>query len=130
MTELSQASLPRFEPGTLAFSLLILKPRPAFLERLSVLLSVQSGSPQLEAVYFPEEDGVWAIPMTGQYGGAREFDSFIDFLKPRMLRAEFGKFGVSLAEPASIALFDELFELTIRDEVRNSYELLGQQWAT
>lgn len=128
MMKLDPASLPSFNPGKLSFSLLVLTPREGFFDRLKTLLAAKGPGPSFEQVYFPEEDAVWLVPMTDQYGGGGRFEAFLEHLKPRMLRAEFGKFGVALQELATPALFDQCFDLKIRDEAKNAYELLAPQW--
>lgn len=129
MGSFDPTKLPPFSPGKLNFSLLILKPRAAFFERVKASLAAKGPGPAFEQVYFPEEDSVWLVPMTGQYGGEGRFEAFLEHLKPRMLRAEFGKFGVGLVEPATVGLFDQCFELLVRDEAKSAYDLLAPQWS-
>jgi hypothetical protein len=97
-------------------SVLILSPKPSFLELVSSVARRQSAN--LDDIYFPEEDGVLLIPPIGTFEDYSKFEAFVTRLKPDLMMREFGKF--SIPQPAmdwTADAFDEFFSITIRDRV-------------
>lgn len=95
-------------------SLLLVEPRPRCLAWLA-----ERGRAERR---FPEEDGAFLIPRRGSFKGADAFDAYLSELKPRLLRAELGRFGLEVTDlPRELSCdavgFDALFELRLRDVV-------------
>jgi hypothetical protein len=95
-------------------SVLILSPKPSFLELLSTAAQRQAAT--LKEIYFSEEDSVLLVPPIGTFGDYSKFEAFVSRLKPDLMMREFGKFGIPQPAGAyTAAAFDEFFTITIRD---------------
>ncbi|MFN5962022.1 MAG: hypothetical protein ACK5CW_11120 [Verrucomicrobiota bacterium] len=95
-------------------SVLILSPKPSFLELVSTAAQLQAAT--LNEIYFPEEDSVLLVPPIGTIGDYSKFEAFVSRLKPDLMMREFGKFGIPQpAGDGTAAAFDEHFTIAIRD---------------
>jgi hypothetical protein len=109
----------KFDLNAMIFSLIILRPKEAFFRWLDPILLRNDLS--IDQVYFPEECGVWLVPAIGTFDDEPAFRSYLDSIKPVIVREELGKFGPEMADvPAQItlAVCNDLFDFEIRDHAK------------
>jgi hypothetical protein len=99
-------------PDLTSMSIVFVEPRPA----LFTLLEGRTYE------YFPEENGVWAVPRLGTFDSDAHFWAWVAAIKPRLFRAELSRFLAAEDMPRVLAdhQFDDLFELRLRDDLEDA----------
>ena len=108
-------------------SALLLRPKQPFFDWLEGVLKRGPNPSSPGEVYFSEEDSVWLIPKIGRFPSETEFKVYLNSLKPRLLQIELSQFAKGpndLPKEMSPEGFDKMFNLEVRDSVRDIRRLV------
>ncbi len=114
------------------FSLAVLAAKPSFIDWINQ--RIEEGMPQRQHLYQAEDDVVAFIPNRDLFAGYSSkptygsYDEFLAELKPRLLRMELARFGLTEAQfgqSESERTLCEFFELSFRDTVVGISEQLA-----
>jgi hypothetical protein len=99
------------------FSLILVEPRPIFLEWLGEFAKREGWEGY--RLFVPEDDTVLVIPSIDRFSEPGSLEEFVNALKPNLLRLELIRFHVKGIELGTITneTFDKFFAVSVRDRV-------------
>ena len=113
----SQALCDTIDLAKRDFSLILVKPREAFLEWVNAFVKLKGL--EVYRMCIPEENTVLVIPNRDRFSYQSCFEDFLNVMKPKLLHAELSRIHkaspAEFGHPITKETFDKFFEIALRD---------------